>query len=549
MATKTTAPRKRKTVSRLQGLAGGTESPTTAEIDGNVGGIVGGLVAAVEAAGHRSRELSVDSLFPHPFNDPRRSEPAPGDYKWEELLRSVKAQGVQLPGSAVTRAAFVAARPGVAIPEDMTHVLIFGHRRRIAAKTAGRPTMPVVVDDSILENGGDLDVMAMENLGREDLKPLAEAELFARFSEEFGLNQSAIADRLGVDQATVSRRLALLLVTPEVTEALDSNHITASAAAALAGALPWGPHRRWQKSKSDDQDSEQRRVEQNAALKLILDTAATPTRAAERIIAERSARDEAQRRGIQIVDDIGSLLGPQYLDRLIDDPDTVEAAVATIDPSTGALLYYSTSTSTAPEPIGPAVNPTSNTNGAGTTVDDAPPWKQDDDENHETDTQSQHAASDRQPTPTEPQESTPAAGGEVIVDDRQGNDETVDARQNQDAVAAAAARERRLAAAATTADGVPSKAQLAELLVAAIVDGIELNARQVVAQAARWGSDATGVRDYKADAATAWRRLVAGYEDSVDRKGRWADVGQTYLDLLNDRAGYVPAAWERQQLV
>ena len=72
----------------------------------------------------------------------------------------------------------------------------------------------------IMADDGDLDAMVTENLGRQDLSDLAEADLFARYSE-IGLSQRAIAERLGIDQATVSRRLALLLLAPEVRRAVD----------------------------------------------------------------------------------------------------------------------------------------------------------------------------------------------------------------------------------------------------------------------------------------------------------------------------------------
>ena len=46
---------------------------------------------------------------------------------------------------------------------------------------AGRNTMPAVIDDAIMADNGDLDAMAAENLGRQDLSDLAQADLFARY--------------------------------------------------------------------------------------------------------------------------------------------------------------------------------------------------------------------------------------------------------------------------------------------------------------------------------------------------------------------------------
>ena len=150
-----------------------------------------------------------------------------------------------------------------------TLVLVYGHRRRAAALEAGRDTVPAVVDDAIMADDGDLDAMATENLGRQDLSDLAEANLFARYSE-IGLSQRAIAERLGIDQATVSRRLALLLLSPNCASAVEDGTLRSADAATLSGALPYGPPRRWQKTKDPLQDSEQRGTEQAQALQLIL---------------------------------------------------------------------------------------------------------------------------------------------------------------------------------------------------------------------------------------------------------------------------------------
>ena len=147
---------------------------------------------------HHVVEIAVSEVAPHPFNDNARAQPQPGDPKWDELLNGVRANGVRLPVLVVPRDTFTAARPGAAgkISPEARYVLIYGHRRRAAALEAGRNTMPAVIDDAIMADNGDLDAMAAENLGRQDLSDLAEADLFARYSE-IGLTQRAIADRWG----------------------------------------------------------------------------------------------------------------------------------------------------------------------------------------------------------------------------------------------------------------------------------------------------------------------------------------------------------------
>jgi len=287
-------PGGKRTANRFAKLAGGGATPEShlspaVDDDPNASdGLIAGMSAVAVDEAHHVVEIAVSEIAPHPFNHNSRSQPQPGDPKWDELLNGVRANGVRLPVLVVPRDAFTAARPGAAgeISPEARYVLIYGHRRRAAALEAGRDTMPAVIDDAIMTDNGDLDAMAAENLGRQDLSDLAEADLFARYSE-IGLTQRAIADRLGVDQATVSRRLALLLLAPEVRQAVADGELPSAEAAALSGQLPYGPLRRWQKSKDPDQDTDQRRAEQIEAQRLILQHNWSASRAAERIVVER----------------------------------------------------------------------------------------------------------------------------------------------------------------------------------------------------------------------------------------------------------------------
>lgn len=536
MAGKPPAPKKQKTVSRFRNLAGGTDSPAIADDSstsdvGVTGGVVGGLAAAVQAAGHRIRHVNAGSLIPHPFNDPARSNPVDDDPEWEVLVRNVKANGVLLPGLAVSRAAFIAARPALAdsLPTAGTHVLIYGHRRRAAALSAGIPTMPVVVDDSAMANDGDLDYMASENLGRQDLSPMAEAELFARYSEDLGLSQSAIAERLGVDQATVSRRLALLLLTQEAVAELEQERLSVAGAVALAGTLPYGPPRRWQKTKHADQNSAERRSDQVTALRLILDRNTSPTRAAERVLTERESRRHAEKDGIEIVANPREVFGDNYLAHQIDDPADANDPVAAIDDTTGALVYY-TRTLAPAVPVVVAPSPAL-----------APTATPDDQQHPPTSgqpTSHQAAGSDIEPAT---EDSAPTAPG-----DNQAGDPQQTPAETSPNPGKADSPDSRLEACARAAQTVPGKSRLGETLVAAVLLGVDFQNPAVIAAAEAWND--TNTSGHKREAAAAWRRVLAGFEDLVTRQGQWGTAGATYLDILHERAGYLPSTWERQQI-
>ena len=145
-----------------------------------------------------------------------------------------------------------------------------------------------------MADDGDLDAMATENLGRQDLSDLAEADLFARYSE-IGLSQRAIADRLGSRPGHGVAPAGAATAGTRSTPAVDDGDLPSAEAAALAGELPYGPLRRWQKSKDPDQDTDQRRAEQIEAQRLVLEHKWSATAAAERVVAERDARAEAAR--------------------------------------------------------------------------------------------------------------------------------------------------------------------------------------------------------------------------------------------------------------
>ena len=526
-------PGGKRTANRFAKLAGGDATPKSHlspavddDPDASDGLIAGMSAVAVDEA-HHVVEIAVSEIAPHPFNDNARSQPQPGDPKWDELLNGVRANGVRLPVLIVPRDAFTAARPGAAgeISPEARYVLIYGHRRRAAALEAGRNTMPAVIDDAIMADNGDLDAMAAENLGRQDLSDLAQADLFARYSE-IGLTQRAIADRLGVDQATISRRLALLLLAPEVRQTVDDGELPSAEAAALSGKLPYGPLRRWQKSKDPDQDTDQRRAEQIEAQRLILQHNWSASRAAERIVVERDARAEAAALHITLIEDPRAELGDHYTDhRTSRDDYTSDADVmGAINPSTGYLDLYTRSTA-ASHPSGDAPR---------RDVDDAPAT----------------TGSGRGPS-AGPQ--SPATDDDEAAHADTADDEAAAlAEQKRSEVAAAAAAQghRRQACSALVALQ-PTNAELLKVLVLQYLSGVAARSHTtaVTALLRDWDASAEGSGE-KARNAKAWHRAIAAAElhTSELKDNTWDDNAVAHLQLLIDRVGYQPTAWERDRL-
>lgn len=509
----------RKTRPQLQRYRGGEDSDAYVEQARAIGaeGITAGLASIAAADGQQVIQAPTAATVPHPFNPAGRSEPQPDDSEWVELVDSVRAKGVQVPILLVTRDAFLKARPALqsSIAADAAYVIIYGHRRRAAAVAAGLETISAVVDDSALADDGDLDAMTIENLHRKGLTDLEQAEIFARYSE-MGLSQRAIADRLGVNQSTVSRRLSLLLMAPEVRDGVRNGALGISEAAALVGKLPYGPARSWQSEPGAEQDSgastdpeqntDERRSDQIAAYKLVVN-GMTPKLAAGRVLAERRARARAANEGVEIVD-ASRLFGPDHRRHAVSSPAEVEGeVVAAIDELQGGLVYY------------PAEPP------------------------------AEAAVPDVVAAPADGPVVAPAA--------------------KADSKHRAAAMKARRAACPRLVSTPPPREKLLPLLAAQYSSGVA----SLAGSAAGWNlafefSRAAGlvsaehpsVDAYRAAAARedelkrqleiAWACAVAGFELHASDKARasWQSVDSAYLQLLQERANYVPAAWERERL-
>lgn len=102
--------------------------------------------------------------------------------------------------------------------------VVAGHRRLAAARQAGLRRVPAMVAEC---SDAEAAVLALvENLQREGLSPIEEAEAYRRLLEEFHLTQEELAARVGLSQATVANRLRLLRLPGEVKAALHEGVIT-----------------------------------------------------------------------------------------------------------------------------------------------------------------------------------------------------------------------------------------------------------------------------------------------------------------------------------
>jgi ParB family chromosome partitioning protein len=138
--------------------------------------------------------------------------------KLQELADSIKAQGIIQP-IIVRQLAFE------------KYEIIAGERRWRAAQLAGLTQVPIVVKE--MDDRSAMAVALIENIQREDLNPLEEAEALKRLLEEFEMTHQHIADAVGKSRTTITNLLRLIELHPEVKKLLVSKQLEMGHARAL----------------------------------------------------------------------------------------------------------------------------------------------------------------------------------------------------------------------------------------------------------------------------------------------------------------------------
>lgn len=136
----------------------------------------------------------------------------------EELAESIRSNGIVQP---------IVVRPSSA----GRFTLILGERRCRAAKLAGENTIPAIVRQVSNEQAAEMTII--ENLQRQDLNCLEQAQAFARLSRDFGLTQEQIGQKTGCSRESVSNYMRLLKLPPEVQELLATGKLGFSEARVL----------------------------------------------------------------------------------------------------------------------------------------------------------------------------------------------------------------------------------------------------------------------------------------------------------------------------
>jgi ParB family chromosome partitioning protein len=164
----------------------------------------------------RAREagfMEVERIVPDP-NQPRKEFDAEA---LDQLAESLKRHGQLLPLR-------------VRWSEELAKwVIISGERRYQAAKRAGLKTLSCVFVDRPLTDAEILQEQIIENLLREDLKPIEQAKAYKSLMDTQGWNGAQVAEALNVSKATISRVLALLKLPDDIQDQIEQGAIPATA--------------------------------------------------------------------------------------------------------------------------------------------------------------------------------------------------------------------------------------------------------------------------------------------------------------------------------
>jgi ParB family chromosome partitioning protein len=172
-------------------------------------------VAVAAAPGRALLSLPIEAVQRNPEQPRKRFEEA----RLEELAASIREHGIMEP---------------ILVRRDGTgYRILAGERRWRAAQRAGLKEVPAILRDATDREAFELALV--ENLQREDLNPIEEAEAFDVLVRDHGLTQDAVAQAVGKDRSTVANALRLLRLPEDVRDLVKGGQLDMGHARALLG--------------------------------------------------------------------------------------------------------------------------------------------------------------------------------------------------------------------------------------------------------------------------------------------------------------------------
>jgi ParB family chromosome partitioning protein len=170
--------------------------------------------------------VEIDKIKPNP-HQPRQDL---SKKNLKELADSIREHGILQP-LIVTQIEKSTPRG-----RKVEYQLVAGERRWRAAKMAGLPHVPVIIRDS--SERQKLEIALIENLQREDLNAIEEAQAFKQLQDEFNLKHEEIAQKVGKSRPTITNSIRLLSLPLKIQQAVLANKISEGHARAILMAKP-----------------------------------------------------------------------------------------------------------------------------------------------------------------------------------------------------------------------------------------------------------------------------------------------------------------------
>jgi len=159
------------------------------------------------------KELKINEIEPN-INQPRKRF---DDEKLQQLAESIKQHGI--------------VQPIIVSNEDNTYRIVAGERRWRAARLAGITTVPVIIKN--VSKREEMELALIENLQREDLNPIEEAEAYEKLIREHGITQEELSGIIGKSRPAIANSLRLLSLDEKVKGYLINEEISSGHARAL----------------------------------------------------------------------------------------------------------------------------------------------------------------------------------------------------------------------------------------------------------------------------------------------------------------------------
>lgn len=161
-------------------------------------------------------EIALDQIRPNPYQPRKHFD----ELALQELADSIKQSGVFQP--------VILRKPMI-----KGYELIAGERRVRASRLAGKETIPAIVRQ--LDEEKMIEIAVVENLQREDLSPLEEAEAYSMLMDKLNLTQAEVADRMGKSRPYIANYLRLLTLPEQIKQMVTDEKLSMGQARTILG--------------------------------------------------------------------------------------------------------------------------------------------------------------------------------------------------------------------------------------------------------------------------------------------------------------------------